>query len=107
VDRGAQKEILGYQCQEVTVTENGRRVMRAWITREVEGARSFFHLYRRLGAFSREVLEKVATLEGLPLEAEITVVTAAPAFRISARCLSVKLVEVPDTAFEVPGGSVE
>jgi YHS domain-containing protein len=107
VVRGGTKKILGYDCQEVTVRENGRAVMHVWVTRDVAGARSFFHLYRKLGAFSKEVLEKVAALEGLPLEAEITVVTQAPEFKISAKCLSVKVEEVPDTAFELPAGYQE
>jgi hypothetical protein len=107
VERGERKKILGHDCEEVKVLENGRMVVHAWLTREVAGARSFFQLYRRLGAFSREVLERVAGLEGLPLEAEITVVTGAPAYRISAQCVSVKNEEAAEADFDPPPGYQE
>ncbi len=94
--------ILGRPCEEVKVFENDREVIHAWVTRDVPGAKSFFHLYRRLGAFSKEVLDRVESIEGLPLKAEITVVTAAPAYRISAECLSLKTETVPADVFDLP-----
>ncbi len=104
----ARKKVLGHDCEEVKVFENGRKVIDAWVARDFLGAKSFFYLYGRLGAFSREVLDRVAGLEGLPLEAEITVVTAAPVYKISARCVAVKEDEViPAESFEVPAGYKE
>jgi hypothetical protein len=102
VERGGTTQLLGHSCEEVRVLENGRTVIRALVTRDIPNASGFFHLYRRLGAFSKEVLDKVADLEGLPLWAEITVVTAVPAYKISAQCLSVKREKLPLTEFDVP-----
>ncbi len=89
VRRGGTREILGHGCEEVIVTENGREVIRAWVTAEIEGGASFYELYRSLGAFSKEVLAKVRPIAGLPLAARITVVTAAPAYDIEARCTAI------------------
>ncbi len=98
---------LGRPCEEVKVFENDREVIHAWVTRDVPGAKSFFHLYRRLGAFSKEVLDRVEEIEGLPLKAEITVVTAAPAYRISAECLSLTTEIVPSSVFDLPSAYQE
>jgi YHS domain-containing protein len=104
----ATKKILGHDCELVKVTENGLNVISAWIAKDFHGATSFFNLYRRLGAFSREVLERVAGIEGLPLEAEIKVVTTAPTYTIGARCVAVKEDEaIPASSFEVPAGYKE
>ena len=105
VKYGGTREILGYSCREVEVTENGRRVIHAWMTTEITGGNSFYQLYQGLGAFSREVLARVKEIEGLPLEATIKVVTAAPAYDIKATCLLIKkdvlvspgLFSIPDT----------
>jgi len=101
------RKILGLDCQEVKVFENGRNVIHAWITRDIPDAQSYYNLYRRLGAFSEQVLARVAELKGLPLEAEIIVVTAAPAYRISARCISLKYEDIPETDFDIPAGYKE
>ncbi len=101
------RKIFGHHCLQVKVFENGRNVIDAWMTRDIAGGESFYHLYKRLGAFSRQVLDRVEELKGLPLEAEITVVTGGPAYRISARCLSVKIEEIPVTDFDIPSNYQE
>lgn len=103
VRRGETREILGYECREVTITENGRPVIEAWMTTDLAGGKSFYELYRRLGAFSQQVLEKVATLEGLPIRARIKVVTALPAYELEAECTRVQpLASLAPDAFELP-----
>jgi len=104
VSHGEKREILGYPCQEVIITENGRQVIQAWMTTEITGGKSFYELYQSLGAFSKEVLEKVRGVEGLPLKAKIKVVTAAPAYDIEANCLEVKKgVQTSMKVFSPPG----
>ncbi|MBI4586127.1 MAG: DUF4412 domain-containing protein [Planctomycetes bacterium] len=107
VKTGGIRPILGYNCQEVLVTENGRRVVRAWMTRDIGGGKSFYQLYRRLGAFSEEVLQKIDPVEGFPLEAEIKVITALPSYDLKAECVQVKESEVNTEIFELPPGYEE
>lgn len=90
VTRGKTETILGFPCQEIKITENGRTVLHAWVSREIGDGTSFYHLYRRLGTFSRQVLEKLAKIEGVPLRATIQVVTAAPVRTIRVECVEVQ-----------------
>jgi YHS domain-containing protein len=101
------KNILGHECTPVRVFENGRKVIDAWVAKDVQGAKSFYNLYRSLGAFSQQVLDRVSQIDGFPLEAEITVVTAAPAYTIGARALSLGNEDVPIAWFQVPPGYQE
>ncbi len=84
VKEGEKKKLLGYDCKKVTVTENGRVVIEAWMAEKLSGGSNFYELYSHLGTFSKEVLEKTKSLKGLPLEAKIKVITAAPTFEIKA-----------------------
>lgn len=98
--------VLGRECERVVVTENGREILDARIARDLPGARrSYFHLYRRLGAFSEEVLEKLSDLEGLPLKAKITVVTALPVQVLEVEALEVVPAKVSAALFEPPPGA--
>ena len=97
-------ELLGRKCERVEITENGRRIIDAQVSREVPGATSYFHLYRRLGAFSEEVLDKMEGMDGVPLKAKITVVTALPARQIEVDVLEVQGASVPASFFRPPAG---
>jgi YHS domain-containing protein len=99
---GQRKNILDHECTPVRVFENGRKVIDAWVAKDVQGAKSFYNLYRSLGAFSQQVLDRVSAIEGFPLEAQITVVTAAPAYTIGAKALSLGNEDVPITWFQIP-----
>ncbi len=107
VKTGGSQSLLGHHCQEILVTENGRQVVRAWMTKEIGGGKSFYQLYRRLGAFSEEVLQKIEKVEGFPLQAEIKVVTALPAYDLKAECTQLKESEVNAEVFELPAGYEE
>lgn len=103
--RGESRTILGYRCQRVTVTENGRVIIDAWISEDVVGGRSFFDLYRRLGAFSTEVLQKIKDLRGLPLQASFTVVTKLPSYDLEVEVKKVEEVDLEPGYFDLPSGA--
>jgi YHS domain-containing protein len=105
VTREPGETLVGRPCEHVIVKENDRLILDAQLTKDVPGARSYFHLYRRLGAFSEEVLEKLAAVEGVPLRAKITVVTALPTYTLDVEVLDLREVEVTPAVFELPAGS--
>lgn len=98
--------VLGRPCERVQVLENGRQILDIHLAEEKAGAKSYFHLYRRLGAFSEEVLEKIRDLTGLPLKGKITVVTALPTRTLEVKATRVERVDVPPDAFDLPAGAV-
>ena len=106
VTRDEGKQVLGRPTEHLVVTENGRTIIDSLVTRSVPGSRSYYHLYRRLGAFSEEVLEKLAKLEGLPLTGRVTVVTALPAAKFDFEATKIENVDLPPTAFDLPPGAV-
>lgn len=99
-----EREILGRKAKRVVVRENGRVVVDAWLSPE-EAEIPFFEFYRRVGAFSQAVLDRLREVEGLPLEVDFTVVTATLAHKIEVRARKVQTVEVPAWVFEVPAGA--
>lgn len=102
---GGTKEILGHECRKVTLTENGRVVIEAWMAEALPGGPQFYELYSHLGTFSQEVLEEAKKLRGLPLEAHIRVVTAAPTFQIHAKTTRLELeAKVKPEFFDLPVG---
>ena len=107
VTRDEGKQVLGRPTDHLVVTENGRTIIDAMVTRSVPGSRSYYHLYRRLGAFSEEVLEKLAKLEGLPLGGRVTVVTALPAAKFDFEATKIENVDLAPTAFDLPAGAVK
>jgi len=112
---------LGYPCRRLVVTENGRTVLDADIATlaDTPGALhpaaadsgaarpggSYFEMYRRLGVFSTEVLEKIRDVEGTPLRASITVVTELAPYTIEARVESIAARQVPASFFDLPDGA--
>lgn len=99
--------ILGRRCEHIRVLENGREIIDAQVATEGAGARSYFHLYRRLGAFSEEVLEKIQGIQGLPLKGRITIVTALPTQTWEVEARSVTPVSLPSGYFDLPAGAVK
>lgn len=100
VTRGDRKQFLGRQCQRLVVTENGRQIIDAYVSDEVAGGQRFFDLYRRLGAFSSQVLEQLESIRGLPLKASITVVTRLPAYKLDVEVKKIEEVQVDPAFFE-------
>lgn len=107
VERSPGKTILGRRSERVRVLENGREIVDAQVAVEGAGARSYFHLYRRLGAFSEEVLEKIQGISGIPLEGRITIVTALPTQTWEVEARSIAPVRLPPDFFDLPAGAVK
>jgi hypothetical protein len=105
VKTGETQDILGHRCRRQTITENGRAIIDVFLADKVAGGRSFLHLYRKLGVFSDEVLEKVSALRGLPLKGTITVVTELPTYRLSLEVKKIDEVTVSDAVFRPPAGA--
>lgn len=105
VTRDQGKTVLGAGCEHLKVIENGREIIDAQIARVKVGAGSYYQLYRRLGAFSEEVLEKIKDVEGFPLEGRITIVTALPTRTIEFEATALALVDLDPTIFELPPGA--
>ncbi len=93
---------LELECERLVVKENDLTIIDAQITRELPGARSYYHLYRRLGVFSEEVLDVLKEIEGVPLRSRITVVTALPIWTLEAEILSYREEMLSPRAFELP-----
>ena len=96
--------VLGSPCEHVVVKENGRTIIDAQMARDVPGTRSYFELYKRLGVFSSEILAAIENLEGVPLRAKITVVTALPVEEIDVEVLDLERVKLEPSDFEPPKG---
>ena len=101
---------LGLSCRRLTVTENDIVVIDAMITNSLPGAEadsasSYFEMYRRLGVFSEEVLEKIRGIEGIPMKAGITVITELPRYTISVETRRLKNEKTAPSLFELPPGS--
>ncbi|HVR76494.1 MAG TPA: hypothetical protein VMT52_19350 [Planctomycetota bacterium] len=103
VARKGGEKVLGRDCEHVVVTETGRTIVEGEVTRDVPGARSYFQLYRRLGAFSDEVLEKLAELEGVLLRGRILVVTALRPNELEVEATSLEELRLERSAFSVEG----
>lgn len=104
VIQGGAETILGYRCRETKVMENGRLIIHAWITPQLDAGTTFYELYQGLGALSKDVLDKVRELKGLPLRAKIRVVTAAPAYVLEATCTKITKATIRVDRFDVPKG---
>jgi hypothetical protein len=101
--REAGEKTLGYECDRILVTENGRPIVQGLVTREPVGSGGPFQLYRRLGAFSDEVLLELAKVEGILLRGKITVVTALRANELEVEATGIDRVDVSPELFEVTG----
>jgi YHS domain-containing protein len=101
------EKILGHQCEHIVVTENGWTIVDAQVTKDVPGGGTYYELYRRLGAFSEEVLKELAKIPGLPLRGKVTVVTALPTYEFQVEAKSIAVVDLQKDAFELPGAEKE
>jgi endogenous inhibitor of DNA gyrase (YacG/DUF329 family) len=104
VKRTPGKVILGKPCDHIVVTENGRTIIAGEVTKDAPpGAKNYYKFYRRLGAFSDEVLEKLEGLEGVLLSGKIKVVTATIATDFMLEATSLKVTDVDPSLFDVSG----
>jgi len=104
VERRPGVVVLGHPCENIVVTENGRTIIEGAVTKDAPpGAKNYYQFYRRLGAFSDEVLEQLEGLEGVLLSGNITVVTALRANAFELEATSFESVEVPSSTFDVSG----
>lgn len=101
LERGS-GEKRDYTVRKYIIRENGRQVVEAWVTTEIPLEIPFFDFYRRLGAFSNEVLEKLKSVPGVPLRAKISVVTGTFTHPIEARVEDLRVRPLPIDDFELP-----
>ncbi len=107
VETSPGETILNRVCKRLVVKENCLTVIDAQIAEDIPGAKNYYHLFRRLGVFSDEVLEKIEGAKGVPLKAKITVVTALPRYDLEAEVKSLVTREVPSAFFELPPNAEE
>jgi hypothetical protein len=101
---------LGLPCRRLTVQENDITVIDAVLTTSVPGqtadtTSSYFEMFRRLGVFSEEVLDKLKGIEGIPLKAEITVITELPSYTISVEVRQLTREKIAAALFRIPAGA--
>ena len=96
------EKILDRSCEHLVVKENCLTIIDAQVTSAIPGARNYYHLYRRLGVFSEEVLERLRDLDGVPLKAKINVVTALRTWRLEVETNKMEVLQVPVAFFELP-----
>jgi YHS domain-containing protein len=101
---------LGRDCRHLEVTENGRVILKADVTTPPAGAaagegRGYFEMYRRLGIFSDEVIEKLKDVKGIPLRGEITVVTDLAPYTLTVEVAKLEERTVASDFFDVPKGA--
>lgn len=96
------EKILDRDCKHLVVKENQLTIIDAQVTSAIPGARNYYHLYRRLGVFSEEVLERLRDLDGVPLRAKINVVTALRTWPLEVETKRMDVRQVPAGFFELP-----
>lgn len=88
--------------KQLEVTENGRRIVKGLITEDLGREIPLFQFYRRLGAFSDEVLAALEKVPGVPISVEFLVVTGATLnVPMVARVVEVEETEFPLDRFEL------
>ena len=109
---GETKRVLGRDARRLLVTENGRTIIDCFIAQDsgvpgfdIAGGRSFFGIYRRLGAFSEDVLEVLEPVRGLPLAGTITVVVKFGAHKFHFDVQSIEPTQVAPSFFDLPPGA--
>ena len=104
VTRSAGSKVLGWDTERILVTENQRPIVDGLVAKlPVGGSGGPFQLYRRLGAFSDEVLEKLEKTDGILLAGQITVVTALRANLLKVEAKRAEPTEVDPAVFEITG----
>ena len=101
---------LGFSCRRLTVIENDTVIIDAVLTATLPGklaetSGSYFEMYRRLGVFSEDVLDKIRGIKGIPLKAKLTVITDLPRYTISVDTRQLKNEKTPTALFELPEGA--
>lgn len=97
---------IDFSVRRLIVKENGRTIIDALIADRLGSDGPAFDLplfqfYRKLGAFSDQVLEKLESVKGIPLEVDFLVATASVGNRMKARVLSVVPYTFESTLFEL------
>jgi hypothetical protein len=99
------KKIAEYECERVIIKEDERTVLDMWVTDKIKVPESLMRFYEELGAFTKEVLEKVREVKEFPLELKLELEAGVLSFRIEAQVSKVdESVQVNDKEFELPEG---
>lgn len=101
------EKVLGHTCKRYVLKENGRRVVDVHVTEDFGVQIPFFDYYRRVGAFSDEVLTELKKIQGVPLRADFTVVTAGLNYDLSVVATAAKKASFDREIFELPEGAKE
>ena len=101
------EQVQGRDCERVVLKENCLTIIDAQVAKSVPGAANYYHLYRRLGVFSEEVLEQLKDLKGVPLAAKINVVTALKNWPMEIETKKIWVDDVPIAFFELPANAEE
>ncbi|HIN80712.1 MAG TPA: hypothetical protein EYN00_06525 [Planctomycetes bacterium] len=101
---GEPRERLGRPVKQFVVHENGRLILDVLVA-DIETEIPFFRFYNEVGAFSREVLAAIEKLDGMPLEATFTVVTATLSHPLTVRVTELEEGPLLLAAFELPAGA--
>ena len=96
-------KVLGFACQQLVVKENGRIIIEGDVAKLPIAGGGPFQLYRKLGAFSDEVLEAISKVDDVLLKGKITVVHPLKANVFEVEATSVESVPVDSKLFEVTG----
>ncbi len=96
-----------FNVKKFVVRENGRVIVSALVTQDLAVDIPFFEFYRRLGAFSEDVLVKLKEIKGVPLKADITVVTSSFSHALTSKLIQVEERELQLDTFELPEGADE
>ncbi|MFN0060274.1 MAG: hypothetical protein ACKVX7_17585 [Planctomycetota bacterium] len=107
VEEQSAEDYLGHKTRRYLVSENGRLIVDALVATDLPVSIPFFDFYRRVGAFSNEVLEALRKIPGVPLQAKIKVVGEVVTRPLEVRATSIAELPPQDDLFEIPPGCVE
>ncbi|MEM7167656.1 MAG: hypothetical protein AAF581_19545 [Planctomycetota bacterium] len=106
-EKVADDKVLGHTCKRFIVRENGRIIVDVYTTEDFGVEIPFFDYYRRVGAFSDEVLKALQGIRGVPLKADFSVITAGLNYDLSVVATSAAVRPFEPSIFELPEGAKE
>lgn len=103
---GEKKNVADYECEHVIVKENDRVIFDLWVADKLQVSESLMKFYEELGAFSKQVLEKVREIKGFPLEMKMELDVGAVSFRVEGQVSKIdEAAQIADREFDLPEGS--
>ncbi len=106
-ERPHEEKVINKSVKRYVIKENDRQIVDVLVTEDLGVEIPFFEFYSRVGAFSKQVLAKLKTIPGVPLSADITVVTATLNYTIKARATAAYSAEIPEEELQLPSHAEE